>query len=116
MNLNDTDALVTHVLRNPDRAVEDVLRQVLRDSGVPSKKANAVAKAFTENLVSGAVQVLQDTNEYACILERVMRDRGEDDVADSLLRSRESLTTGLHDAQAVMGMNVESLGAGGSLN
>lgn len=116
MNLDDTNALVSHVLRNPDRAVEDVLREVLRESGVPRRQANAVAKAFTRNLVSGAVQVLQDTTEYACVLERVLRDRGEDDVADSLLRSREGLTTGLHDAQAVMGMNVESLGAGGSLN
>ena len=116
MNLNDTGALVAHVLRNPDRRVEDVLRDVLRDSGVSRKQASAVARAFTKNLVSGAVQVLQDTTEYTHILERVMRDRGEENVADSLLHSRMALTSGLHDAQAVMGMNLESLGTGGSLN
>lgn len=116
MDLDDPSTLVDYILDHPDQRVEDACSSALQECGISRRKAKIAAREFTEAIVINASDSAEYADELLAVVERLLRDRGEPEVAEQLQGARQAIAHGIHVARAVTGVGVESLGAGGAVN
>lgn len=116
MTLDDTSSIVSYILDHPEKEVEEACADALHACGLPRRKARSTAEEFSRALVTNAEEATAYADELLEVVSRILRDRGESDLAARMTEARQVIAEGVHAAKAVSGVDVESLGAGGAVN